>query len=126
MPSFLHIALTYWKHASVMSLLDLPLVSTLTFLEGSLATPDSGQVGGSSSSHGALSSLKPLDLCPRDLMLAFVRAQEDFFLFGSPCTLHDLTVTTSSFLIDVTSSLPLRLHVDQGLDRHGYPWVPNE
>jgi hypothetical protein len=26
----------------------------------------------------------------------------------------------------VTSSLPLRLHVDRGLVRHGYPWVPTD
>jgi hypothetical protein len=57
-PSFLHIVSTYWKHAFVTSLLDLPLVSILTFFEGVLSSPDSGQVGGSSGSHGALSSLQ--------------------------------------------------------------------
>jgi hypothetical protein len=41
-----------------MSPLDLPLVSVSTFLEGVLVSPDSGQVGGSSGSHGALSSLQ--------------------------------------------------------------------
>jgi hypothetical protein len=30
----------------------------------------------------------------------------------------------SSLRFNVTSSQPLRLHVDQGLKRHGYPWVP--
>jgi hypothetical protein len=32
----------------------------------------------------------------------------------------------SSLRFNVTSSQPLRLHVDQGLKRHGYPWVPTE
>jgi hypothetical protein len=57
-PSFLHVASTYWKHASVTSPLDLPLVSVSTFLEGVLASPDSSQVGGSSGSNSALSSLQ--------------------------------------------------------------------
>jgi hypothetical protein len=26
----------------------------------------------------------------------------------------------------MTSSLPLRIHVDRGLVRHGYPWVPTD
>jgi hypothetical protein len=30
----------------------------------------------------------------------------------------------SSLHFDVTLFLPLRLHVDRGLVRHGYPWVP--
>jgi hypothetical protein len=71
-PSFLHVALTYWKHASVTSPLDVPLVSVSTFLEGVLASPDSSQVGGSSGSHGALTSLQApgptlqrLDVCLR-------------------------------------------------------------
>jgi hypothetical protein len=42
MPSFLHIASTHWNHASVTSQLDPPLVSTSTFIEGVLASPDSG------------------------------------------------------------------------------------
>jgi hypothetical protein len=58
-------------------------------------------------------------------MFAFICAQEDF-LFGSPCTLRDLTDATSSLRIDVTLSLPLRLHVDRGLDIYGYPWVPTD
>jgi hypothetical protein len=32
----------------------------------------------------------------------------------------------SSLRFDVTSSLPLRLYVDRGLVRHGYPWVPTD
>jgi hypothetical protein len=48
------------------------------------------------------------------------------FFFGSLCTLHNLITTTSSLRFDVTLSLPLHLHVDRGLDRHGYPWVPTD
>jgi hypothetical protein len=58
MPSFLHVASTYRKHASVTSLIDLPLVSVSTFLEGVLASADFGQVGGSSGISSALSSLQ--------------------------------------------------------------------
>jgi hypothetical protein len=47
-------------------------------------------------------------------MFVFVCAQEDFF-FGSPCTLHDFIAVTSSLCFDVTSFLPLRLHIDWGL-----------
>jgi hypothetical protein len=57
-PSFLHVALTCRKHASVRSPLDLPLVSILTFLEGVLASLDFGQVGGSPGINIALSSLR--------------------------------------------------------------------
>jgi hypothetical protein len=46
--------------------------------------------------------------------------------FGSPCTLRDFIVVTSSLHFDVTSFLPLHLHVDRGLVRHGYPWVPTD
>jgi hypothetical protein len=41
-----------------MSLLDLPLVSIQTFLQGAMVVPDSGKVGGSPSSDSALSSLQ--------------------------------------------------------------------
>jgi hypothetical protein len=34
------------------------------------------------------------------------------------------TSSTPRLRFDMTSSPPLRLHVDQGLVRHGYPWVP--
>jgi hypothetical protein len=57
-PSFSYVASTYQKHASVTSLLDLPLVSIQTFLEGVLGLLDSDQVGGSSSNNSALSSLQ--------------------------------------------------------------------
>jgi hypothetical protein len=55
---FYSVASTYQKHASVMSPLDIPLVSIQTFLEGVMVLPDSGQVGGSSSNDRALSSLQ--------------------------------------------------------------------
>jgi hypothetical protein len=48
------------------------------------------------------------------------------FFFSSPCTLHNLTSAMSSLRIDMTSSQPLRLHFDRGLERHGYPWVPTD
>jgi hypothetical protein len=67
MPFFFHVTSTYWKYASVMSLLDLVLVSVSTFLEGVLASPYSGQVGGSSGSHGTLSSLQALGPTPQRL-----------------------------------------------------------
>jgi hypothetical protein len=67
-----------------------------------------------------------MELLSRSLMFAFVRTQEDFLLFGSPCTLRDLTGAMSSLRFNMTSSQPLRLHVDRGLERHGYPWVPTD
>jgi hypothetical protein len=54
--SFLHVASTYRKYASVTSLLNFPLVSIYTFLEDALDLPDSGQVGGSLGNNSALSS----------------------------------------------------------------------
>jgi hypothetical protein len=68
---------------------------------------------------------KPLDLLSRVLTFVFVRAQEDF-LHGSLCTLRDFIAVTSSLCFDVTSFLPLRLHIDRGLVRHGYPWVSTD
>jgi hypothetical protein len=56
MSSFLHVASTYQKYASVTSLLDFPLVSVYTFLEDALDLPDSGQVGGSLGNNNALFS----------------------------------------------------------------------
>jgi hypothetical protein len=67
---------------------------------------------------------KPLHQFSRDLMFIFICTQKDFFFFGSPCTLRDFIAVTSSPYFDMTSFLPLRLHVDRGLVRHGYPWVP--
>jgi hypothetical protein len=57
-PFLFHVALTYWKHTSGTSPLDLPLVGVSTFLEGPVASPDRVQVEDSSGSHGALSSLQ--------------------------------------------------------------------
>jgi hypothetical protein len=57
-PLFLHVTSTYWKHASITSPLDLPLVSVSTFIERTVASPDPVQVEDSSGSHGALSSFQ--------------------------------------------------------------------
>jgi hypothetical protein len=114
---FLHVASTYLKHASVMSPHDLPLVSVSIFFEGVLASPDSGQVGGSSGNDCALSSLQAPGLTLQRLDVRLHMRRKDF-LFWSPCTLCGS--------IDVTSSPPLRLHVDRGLVRHGYPWDPTD
>jgi hypothetical protein len=124
-PSFLHITSTYWKHASIMSPLDLSLVSVSTFLEGVLASPDSGQVGGSSGNDSTLSSLQAPGPTLQRLDVR-LHTRSGGFSFLSLCTQHDLTDVTSSLRIDVTSSLLLRLHVDRGLDIHGYPWVPTD
>jgi hypothetical protein len=59
-PSFSIVTSTYWKPTSTTSPHDLLLVSVSTFLEGVLASPNSGQVGGSSGSDSALSSLQAL------------------------------------------------------------------
>jgi hypothetical protein len=48
------------------------------------------------------------------------------FLFRSPCTLRDFIAATSSLYFDVTSSLLLCQHVDRGLVRQWYPWVPTD
>jgi hypothetical protein len=81
MPSFLHAASTYWKHASVTSPLDLHLVSLSTFFEGVLASPDSGQVGSSSGSHGALSSLQAPGPILQRIDVQLRTHSEGFFLF---------------------------------------------
>jgi hypothetical protein len=59
-------------------------------------------------------------------MFDFVCAQEDFSFFGSLCTLHDLSGVMTSWRFSMTSSQPLCPHVDRGLERHGYPWVPTD
>jgi hypothetical protein len=46
------------------------------------------------------------------------------FFFGSPCTLRDLSGAMTLLRFDITSSQPLRLHVDRGLrdmGTHGSP-----
>jgi hypothetical protein len=103
-------------------------LSSSTSAEGcrrsSFVLPDLDQVDDSSRSVSCL-HFDLLDLCSRSSMFGFVRAQDDF-LYWSPCTLRDLIDVTSSLRIDVTSSPPLCLHVDRGLERHGYPWVPTQ
>jgi hypothetical protein len=39
---FSYVASTYWKHAPITSLLNLPFIGIQTFLEGALILPDSG------------------------------------------------------------------------------------
>jgi hypothetical protein len=53
-------------------------------------------------------------------------ALKKIFFFGSPCILRDLSGTMFSLRFSMTSSQPLCLHVDRGLERHGYPWVPTD
>jgi hypothetical protein len=122
-PPFLHITSTYWKHASVTSSLDLPLVIISTFFEGVMVSPDPVQVEDSSGSHGALSSLQAPGSTLQRLDVRLRLRPGGFFFFGYPCTLHDFIAVTSSLCFDMASFLPLRLHVDRGLARHGYPWV---
>jgi hypothetical protein len=46
--------------------------------------------------------------------------------FGCPCTLGDLDYAMTSPRLDMTSPWPVRLHIDRGLKRHGYQWVPTD
>jgi hypothetical protein len=89
-PSFFHVASTYWKYPSGMSLLDLPLVGVSTFLEGTVASPDPIQVEDSSGSDGIVSSLQVHGPTLRDLMFVFVCALDGFLLWipGDPTRLH--------------------------------------
>jgi hypothetical protein len=69
--------------------------------------------------------IKPLDLLSRDLMLVFVRAQEDFLLWipVHPTRLHRRHVFALLRRDFVFASTPTRR---SGLVRHGYPWVPTD
>jgi hypothetical protein len=66
------------------------------------------------------------DLHSRSSMFDFVRTLEGFLFFRSMCTLRDLSGAMPSLRFDMTSSRPIRLHVDRGLERHEYPWVPTD
>jgi hypothetical protein len=79
MPSFSYVALIYRKQASITPLLDLPLVSIKTFLEGAMILPDSGQVGGSPSNYSALSSLQAHGLRPQELDVRLRTRSGGFF-----------------------------------------------
>jgi hypothetical protein len=59
-------------------------------------------------------------------MFDFVRTLEGFLFFRSMCTLRDLSGAMPSLRFDMTSSRPIRLHVNRGLERHEYPWVPTD
>jgi hypothetical protein len=87
--------------------------------------PDSDWVGGPSSNDSALSSLQAPGPVPQKLDVR-LRTRSGGFSFLSSCTLRDLTGATSSLRINVTSFPSLRLHVDRGLERHGYLWVPTD
>jgi hypothetical protein len=91
-----------------------------------VASPDRVQVEDSCGSHGTLSSLQAPGSALQRLDVRLRMHPGGFFFFGSPCTIRDFIAVTSSPCFDMTSSLPLRLHVDQGLVRHGYPWVPTD
>jgi hypothetical protein len=119
-PSFLHVASAYWKHASVTSPLDLPLVNGLTFFEGALASPGSGQVGGSSGNHGTLSSLQgPGPILQRlDVRLRMCWGGFSFLIPVHPMWFHRRHVFTSLQHDFVSTALPTR--------RYGAckTWVP--
>jgi hypothetical protein len=79
-----------------MSLLDLLLVSASTFLKGVLASPNSGQVGGSSGSRGALSPLQAPRPTPQRLDV-HLRTRPGLFFFWilvHPMRLHRCHVFT--------------------------------
>jgi hypothetical protein len=59
-------------------------------------------------------------------MFGFVRAEGDFFLFW--ITVHPTRPQRCHAFASLrhASSQPLRLHIDRGLERHGYPWVPTD
>jgi hypothetical protein len=65
-------------HASVTSLLDLPLVSISTFLEGVVVHLTLFRSKILLAVIAPCLHFKPLDLLSRDLMFVFVYAQEDF------------------------------------------------
>jgi hypothetical protein len=88
----------------------LPPSSVSTFLEGVLASPDSDQVGGSSSSHGALSSLQApvptlqrLDVCLRMRWGGF-----SFLILVHPMRLHRRHVFTLLQRDFVSTASPTR------------------
>jgi hypothetical protein len=68
---------------------------------------------------------KPVDLLSRDLMFAFVRAQDDFlFLIPlHPMRPHRCYVFALHRCDFVSAASPTRRW---GLVRHGYPWVPTD
>jgi hypothetical protein len=81
---FDYIASTYQKQASAISLLDLPLVGTETFLEGVMIFPDSSQVGGSSKNYNALPTLQTLGFASQELDIR-LHVCSGGFSFLDPC-----------------------------------------
>jgi hypothetical protein len=76
-PLFLHVASTYWKHTSIMSPLNLPLVSISTMKVCWLHLIPVRSAVLQATAAPCL-HFKPLDLLSRDLMFACVRAKEGF------------------------------------------------
>jgi hypothetical protein len=109
-PSFLHVASTDLKRASVTSPLDLPLVGVSTFLEGVLASPDSGQVDGSLGNDDALFSLQALGptLQRLDVHLHTRSGGFSFFIPVHPMRLHRRHVFASHRRDFVSAASPTR------------------
>jgi hypothetical protein len=108
-PLFLYVASTYWTHASVMSPLDLPLVSVSTFLEGVLASTDSGQVGGSSGNDSAFSSPQaPGPILQRLDVRLRMRSGGFFLIPVHPMRLHRRHIFTSHRRDFISAASPTR------------------
>jgi hypothetical protein len=93
-----------------MSLLDLPLVSIWTFLEGVFASPDSSHVGGSSGNDIALSSLQaPGPTLQRlDVHLRTRSGGFPFLIPVHPMRLHRRHIFTSHQRDFVSAASPTR------------------
>jgi hypothetical protein len=127
-PSFSYVTSTYWNPASTTSLLDLPTVGVATFLKVTKA-PLCYLIEVRSTVHQdwrLVFTLTSWTYTPETRCLTSYTHWRVFFLFGSPRTLCDLSGAMPSLHFDMTSSRPLRLHVDRGLEKHGYPWIPTD
>jgi hypothetical protein len=125
--SCLYIASTYWKHASTTPLLDLPTVDVVTFLKV-MEAPFLFliQVRSTVLQEQRLAfTLSFWTYVPRALCLTSC-VLKGISCFGSLFTLHDHDNVMPLLRLNMTSSRPLRLHSDRGLERHGYPWVPTD
>jgi hypothetical protein len=116
----------YWKPASTTSLLDLPSVSRETFFKATMI------------SSCMMTLVRSVVLQRQRLVFTWTfwtyalgarhltscTLKGISFFFGSPRTLRDLDDVTPLLRLDMTSSRPLRLHVDRGLrdmGTHGSP-----
>jgi hypothetical protein len=91
-----------------------------------MISADSSQVDGSLSNYNVLFSLPTPGSALQELDVRLRTRSRGLPFFGSPCTHRDLSGVMSSQPFNMTLSQPLRLHVDRGLERHGYPWVPTD